>query len=301
MGLDPSRIFPGFLNLDKPPGMTSRDVVDRVLRAFPGPRKQRPKAGHAGTLDPLATGVLVVALGSATRMIEVVQAGAKTYKAAVLLGAVSDTLDADGTVTPVEGARDPGEESIQEAARSFVGVIQQVPPEYSALRVGGKRAYDLARDGNEVQLAARPVRVDRVSVLRYEYPHLDLEIDCGAGTYIRSIARDIGEALGTGGLIAELRRTRVGPFRVEDALPLDRLDDPEALAAAIRPPAFAVADWPRIDLSEDEARRVRDGLPAPAPEGLSGDVALIAPDGNLLALAEAINGRAQPRRVLAAS
>lgn len=300
MEFDSSRIFHGFVNVDKPPGMTSRDVVDRVLHAFPGPRKRRPKAGHAGTLDPLATGVLVIALGPATRLIEVVQAGAKTYRAEVLLGAVSDTLDADGTVTPVAGAIAPDEEAVKTAARSFVGVIQQLPPEYSALRVGGKRAYELARDGKEVQLAPRPVRVDRVEVLRYEYPRLSLEIDCGAGTYIRSIARDLGEALGVGGLIAELRRTRVGPFRAEDAAPLDRLSGPDAIAEALRPPASAVADWARVPLSEDDVKRIRDGMPIPVPPELAGDVALIGPGGELVALAEALNGRAQPRRVLAA-
>src|SRR5688572_19173855 len=198
--------FDGLLVLDKPAGLTSREGVDRALRWFP----RGTRVGHTGTLDPLATGVLVLCVGVATRLTEYVQAMGKTYFTTVRLGARSDTDDADGTVTPVEGARPPGREELERCLGGFVGEIEQVPPAYSAAKVSGARAYDLARRGREVSLAARRVRVDGIDLLRYDYPEADLEVRCGKGTYVRSLARDLGERLGCGGLVQVLRRTRVG-------------------------------------------------------------------------------------------
>lgn len=293
----------GLLNLDKPIGLTSRDVVDRVSRPL---KKARVKVGHAGTLDPLASGVLVVAVGAATRLIEQVQHQQKTYAATILLGATSDTLDADGTVTPVPDATAPDEAAIRSALASQVGEIEQMPPAYSALRVGGKRAYDLAREGQAVDLAPRKVRIDRVGLVRYEWPHLEIEVDCGSGTYIRSIARDVGEALGCGGLIAVLRRTRIGPFLVEDALPPDpdRLT-PDTIPDLLRPALDAVADLPRLHLTFDQEAVIRLGQPLGHRSGVEpptepGETALIGPDGRLVALAEAdpAQGLYRPRRVL---
>jgi tRNA pseudouridine55 synthase len=293
----------GLLNLDKPIGLTSRDVVNVVLRPL---KKTRAKVGHAGTLDPLASGVLVVAVGPATRLIEQVQRQQKTYTATVLLGATSDTLDADGTVTPTADPPIPSEADVRRALDAQVGEIDQLPPAYSALRVGGKRAYDLARSGEAVDLAARRVRIDRVELIRYEWPNLEILVDCGSGTYIRSIARDVGEQLGCGGLIAVLRRTRIGPFRVEDAIP----PDPDRLTLAtipnlLRPATDAVADLPRLPLDHEQAALIRLGQPLGVHSGVAppdgpGEVALIGPDGTLVALAEADTdaGLYRPRRVL---
>lgn len=180
----------GLLVIDKPGGMTSRDVVNRAQLWFP----RKTKLGHTGTLDPLASGVLVVCVGAATRLAEYVQAMGKTYRTRILLGHRSDTDDADGTVTPVAGVAAVSEQAIRDALPRFVGTISQTPPAYSALKVAGQRAHDLARSGAEVKLAARPVSVYRIHLLGYDWPHLDLEIDCGKGTYIRSIARDLGDA-----------------------------------------------------------------------------------------------------------
>jgi len=287
----------GLLNLNKPTGVTSRAVVDRVVR----PLGRRVKVGHAGTLDPLASGVLVVCVGPATRLIEYVQRQAKTYRTVVLLGARSDTHDADGAVTPADGAADPGRGAVDAAVAAQVGEILQKPPEYSALKVGGRRAYDLARAGEAVDLAPRPVRVDRIDVLSYAWPRLELEIGCGAGTYVRSIARDVGEALGCGGLVEVLVRTRIGDFLLTDAV------DPDALSAAtipgfLRPAAEAVAQLPAVRVTAAQAADLAMGRGATVPGAPAGEVALLGPDGALVAVGEAdagSGGRVAPRRVLA--
>lgn len=290
----------GFLNLNKPPGLTSRDAVNLMVRLV----GRGVKVGHAGTLDPLATGVLVVALGTATRLIERVQAQPKTYQATIRLGARSDTLDADGTVIEVENPKVPGEAEVRAALATQVGTIRQVPPQFSALKVGGRRAYDLARAGKTVALEAREVRVDRVALRAYQWPKLEVEIDCGAGTYIRSIARDVGDQLGCGGLIDVLTRTRVGSFVLKDAV------DPRELTAGaipdrLRPLIAAVPDLPHIAIDADQAALIRQGRPldpgrlatVPPP----GELALIGPDGDLIALAmhDAQQASLLPRRVFA--
>src|SRR5262245_31993777 len=187
----------GLLVIDKPGGMTSRDVVNRVQRWFP----RKTKIGHTGTLDPLATGVLVICVGAATKFADVVQALGKTYRSQFRLGATSDTDDADGTMTLVPEAVPPSEASLRAALAGFVGVVEQLPPAYSALKVAGRRAHDLARRGETVELKPRPVRIDVVRLLGYEWPFADVEVDCGKGTYIRSIARDLGANLGCGGMV----------------------------------------------------------------------------------------------------
>jgi tRNA pseudouridine55 synthase len=222
----------GFLVIDKPGGMTSRDVVNVAQRWFP----RRTKIGHAGTLDPLATGVLVLAVGAATKLVERVQAMGKTYRTRILLGFTSDTDDADGKLTPSPAGTIPAEAMIRELLPRFVGTILQLPPRVSALKIDGRRAYDLARQGKDVKLEPRPVRVDAIRLLGYEWPHLDLEIDCGKGTYIRSIARDVGDALGCGGLVQTLRRTRIGEFTAEIGLGID--ESPEAARSNLLPITF---------------------------------------------------------------
>lgn len=207
----------GFLVIDKPGGMTSRDVVNVAQRWFP----RKTKIGHTGTLDPLATGVLVLCVGAATKLADRVQAMGKTYRTRILFGFTSTTDDADGQLTPTAASDVPTEAAIRELLPQFVGEISQVPPAVSALKIAGQRAYDLVRRGTDVKLEARIVRVDAIRLLGYEWPHLDLEIDCGKGTYIRSIARDLGEKLGCGGLVQTLRRTRVGMFAVDDGIDVD--------------------------------------------------------------------------------
>jgi tRNA pseudouridine55 synthase len=243
--------YHGLLVLDKPGGMTSRAAVDRALRWFP----RGTRLGHTGTLDPLATGVLVLCVGAATRLTEYVQDMAKTYRTRVRLGARSDTDDADGTVTPVAVGRPPEQAEVEQALAAFVGDIDQVPPAYSAAKVTGRRAYDLARQGEEVTLRPRRVCVYGIDLLAYEYPRLELEVRCGKGTYIRSLARDLGERLGCGGLVEVLRRTRVGPFEAANAL------SPEAATARARllPVAAAVGELPRVTLDAADVSRLRQG------------------------------------------
>ena len=277
-------IVKGFLNINKPSGMTSRAVVDRVTRLIP-----RAKAGHAGTLDPLASGVLVVCLGSATRLVEHVQRMGKTYRAVVLLGARSDTLDADGQVEEVDNPRIPAQVEVQQAVARQVGQILQRPPEFSALRIKGQRAYDLARSGRAVTLEPRPVRIDRIEIISDHWPHLELEIDCGGGTYIRSIARDLGEDLGCGGLIKTLVRTRIGAFRLEHAVDPASLTE-ASLPAHLHPLIAAVPDLPAVSLDVSQVTAVAQGraLTAaslalePVPEG---EIALLDTKGELVALA----------------
>jgi tRNA pseudouridine55 synthase len=289
--------FDGLLVLDKPGGLTSRDAVDRAQRWFP----RGTRLGHTGTLDPLATGVLVLCAGSATRLTEYVQHMAKTYRTTVRLGARSDTDDADGTVTLVEEARPPSPDELTACLRGFLGEIEQVPPAFSAAKVTGQRAYDLARRGEEVTLAARRVRIDGIDVLRYEYPEGDLEVRCGKGTYIRSLARDLGERLGCGGFVQVLRRTRVGPFRVEDAVALDV--DAVTARGRLLPLAMALADLPGVTLTARAAADLRQGKAVPLPAGstpVTDECAVFTEAGGLVAVArwEARRDLLQPVKVL---
>jgi tRNA pseudouridine55 synthase len=274
----------GLLVLDKPGGLTSRAAVDRALRWFP----RRTRMGHTGTLDPLATGVLVLCLGDATRLTEYVQRMSKTYRTRLRLGARSDTDDADGTVTEATGVTAPEAAAVADAVAAFVGAIEQIPPAYSAAKVTGRRAYDLARQGEEVSLTPRTVDIYGIDILDYAYPHLDLEVRCGKGTYIRALARDLGERLGCGALVETLRRTRVGPFSVEGALTLDASAD-EARARPL-PLAAAVAELPRLVLAEDALRRLRQGqrLEVSEQPGMTGSTEVAVFDAaNRLALVAA--------------
>jgi tRNA pseudouridine55 synthase len=214
--------FHGWLVVDKPKGITSRGALNRIQRWFP----RGTKIGHTGTLDPLATGVLVVAIGSATKRAEQVQAMPKAYRATVRLGCTSDTDDADGTVVETAVGAIPSEADIRSALPRFLGTIQQLPPKFSALKLEGQRAYDLARKGQAVELQPRAVTVYSIELTNYAWPRAELVIECGKGTYIRSIARDLGEMLGVGGMIEELRRTKVGPFAVEQGVGVETMPEP---------------------------------------------------------------------------
>jgi tRNA pseudouridine55 synthase len=271
----------GLLVIDKPAGITSRAVVDRVQRALP----RGTKIGHTGTLDPLATGVLVLCLGAATRLTEYLQRMTKTYRAGILLGSRSDTDDVDGTITPVENVVPPDRAGIEACLSGFLGVVEQTPPAFSAAKVAGRRAYDLARRGKGVDLRPRRVHIDQIDVLAYDYPHLQLEVSCGKGTYIRSLARDLGERLGCGGLIESLRRTRIGPFTEQNALPLDA--GAEVIRSNLLPLASAVSHLVAVTLDESKLAKLRQGLAVPAQVIASedGSVAVFDERGELVALA----------------
>ena len=252
----------GLLVIDKPGGMTSRDALNRVQRWFP----RGTKIGHTGTLDPLATGVLVGCVGAATKLAELIQGMDKGYTTRIRLGATSTTDDADGAVVETAGAGPPSEDRVREELARFVGVGEQVPPAYSALKINGRRAYELARAGAPVIPAARPVRITAVRLVRYEWPFADAEIECGKGTYVRSIARDLGAALGVGGLVETLRRTRVGPFLADAGVSLET--PPDEGRAKLLPMTAATAGLTPIVLDRDTARRFWRGdvVSAPPPE-----------------------------------
>jgi tRNA pseudouridine55 synthase len=290
----------GLLVLDKPGGMTSRAAVDRALAWFP----RGTRLGHTGTLDPLATGVLVLTLGQATRLAEYVQRMAKTYLATFLLDARSDTDDADGTVEALPGMGPPPDRGQVEAAlRGFVGDIEQVPPAFSAAKVTGRRAYDLARRGEEVALAPRRVRVYGIDVLDHEYPRVRVQVRCGKGTYVRSLARDFGIQLGRAALVEALRRTQVGPFTDAAALPLEA--DAASARSAVLPLVAAVAELPQVTLGSGELARLCQGQGVPVPDGATaGDagaaVAVLDAGRNLRAIAT-VAGRGRvlrPSKVL---
>jgi tRNA pseudouridine55 synthase len=289
--------FHGLLVLDKPGGVTSRAALDRAAHWFP----RGTRIGHTGTLDPLATGVLVLCLGMATRLAEYVQRMGKTYRTRLRLGTRSDTDDADGAITAVAGARAPEAETVTASVAGLVGEIEQVPPEYSAAKVSGRRAYDLARRGQEVALAARRVHVYGIDVLNYVYPRLELEIRCGKGTYVRSLARDLGERLGCGALVETLRRTRVGPFTVEQAVLLDA--EAEVARGHVLPASAAVSDLPRVTLADADLARLRRGLDVPFPKGFEAageEAAVFDGSGRLAAVVamERARGRFRPIKVL---
>jgi len=288
----------GLLNIDKPAGPTSHDVVARVRRLVP----RKTKVGHAGTLDPFATGVLVVCLGPATRLAEYVTADAKQYEAEVTFGATSTTDDPAGELTET-GVAAPSEGDLREVLGEFVGEISQVPPAHSAVHVDGRRAYELARRDEPVELAARCVRVDAIELLGVVENRARLIIDCGKGTYIRSLARDLGRRLGCGAYCSALRRTRVGPFAIADAVGLDALTA-EDLAAGLLPARLAVADWPTVTLDAADIAEIRLGRAVRHRQQIGAEPAATAAvdaDGRLVALctADLDAGLLRPNKVLA--
>ncbi|MFM7593707.1 MAG: tRNA pseudouridine(55) synthase TruB [Isosphaeraceae bacterium] len=292
----------GWLLIDKPSGMTSRDVINQVEWKWRG-----VKFGHAGTLDPLASGLLLVAIGPATRLVEYSHRLSKSYEATIRLGATSSTDDADGDVTVNEIARPVSPEAISEALLQLTGPeVMQRPPAFSAIHTGGKRAYELAREGREVALSARAVRIDRIAVTAYEWPLLNVVVDCGAGTYIRSIARDLGERLGVGGMIETLRRTAIGPFTAAESIPLDKLLDELDLRKITAKAGRVLPGWPMVIINEFERNEICHGRAIPASNDFAEviaetEVAMIDPEGNLAGLArltERETGRwIQPFRV----
>lgn len=244
----------GLLNVNKPAGRTSRDVVNRVQRLV------RPdKVGHAGTLDPLATGVLLVAVGHATRLIDHLHRLPKRYVATFELGCESPTEDIEGTVTPLVDPPRPTLPEISAAARTLVGPIMQTPPAFSALKVQGRRAYALARRGREVELAPREITIHELHVVEYDYPRLVLNVFCGTGTYVRSLGRDLARQVGTAAVMSALVRTAIGEFSLAQACGFDDISA-ESLDGLMLPATRAVDALPRIEVGPAEIERLRHGL-----------------------------------------
>ncbi len=279
----------GLLNLNKPPGLTSRDVVNRVQRIV-----HPVKVGHAGTLDPIATGVLVVCLGQATRLIEHVQRMPKRYRATFLLGQQSASDDIELPVEILADAPLPMRQEIEDVLPSFVGDIEQVPPVYSAIKIKGKKAYDLARRGKPPELAARTISIVSLEILQYEYPKLVLDVRCGSGTYIRALGRDLAHRLGSAAVMSELERTEIGAFHVEQGI-VPHGFTIEQITDALLSPSLAVRDLPRIVLSASELEEIRFGrfIARRAPEQitdqktkniLTDECAAIGPKGELVAI-----------------
>jgi len=270
----------GILNLNKPPAVTSRDVVNQIQRLV------RPaKVGHAGTLDPLATGVLVVCVGAATRLIEYIQRMPKGYTGTFLLGRSSPTEDIEGEVTELDNPPVPTREQIVAAAAALVGHIEQRPPIYSALKVDGQRAYALARKGKEVKLKPRPVTIHRLDVEAYNYPQLTLNIECGSGTYVRSLGRDLAESVGTAAVMSALVRTKVGCFDLSESLGPHQITQ-ENWTDHLLPASRAVESLSRIELSADEITEIRNGRMIPRDVGPDDakEFAAIDATGRLIAI-----------------
>ena len=278
----------GLLLVDKPAGMTSHDVVLAARRAF-----GESRIGHAGTLDPFATGLLVLLLGRATRLLPYLDGVPKEYEASIMLGSETETDDLHGAV--VRTAPAPGDAPIADAIARLTGPLEQTPPAYSAKRIGGRRAYDAARAGVALALAPAPVEVFAWRNVSREGDVLRATIECGAGTYVRALARDLGRLTGSAAHLAALRRTRSGPFRVDDAVSLDRLRDG---TAELRPALDALPALPRISLDEADAERVLRGIAVPRLDDAPRAALVDARTGMLLAFAEAAGDRWQPRVVM---
>ena len=273
----------GVLVIDKPIGLTSHDVVQIVRK---GTNIRR--AGHTGTLDPRASGVLVILIGPAVRLSEFVSASDKRYQAVVRLGQTTDTYDADGHVTS-NSPVDITEEQFENALKQFIGEIEQVPPPYSAVKVKGRKAYEMAREGEEVNLQPRKIQVYNLDLLEWAPPEAVIDVYCSSGTYVRSLAHDMGETLGCGAHLVGLRRTKSGRFTLRDAVPLRKLRetfDNGTWYQYLIPAAEALSDWPAIELSQTQVEDVRHGHRIPA-EAEKGTIARgISEQGELVALLE---------------
>lgn len=288
-------VVSGVLVVDKPVGMTSHDVV-QVVRKGTGIRR----AGHTGTLDPRASGVLVILVGPAVRLSEYVSASDKRYQATLRLGSTTDTYDAEGVTTEPVAVDHLTEEAFEEALKQFEGEIDQVPPPYSAVKVKGKKAYEMARKGEPVKLEPRKIQVYSLELLEWAPPEAVIDVYCSSGTYVRSLANDLGRDLGVGAHLVGLRRTKSGQFSLRDAVSLRRLE--EAFDAGnwyqfLIPAAEALADWPSIELDPDQVEKVRHGHRVPADPDAEGMARGISSQGDLVALLEVIDGEWQPRKV----
>jgi tRNA pseudouridine55 synthase len=287
-------LFSGVLPVDKPVGPTSHDAVAAVRRAL-----RTRQVGHTGTLDPFASGLLLVCVGQATRLSEYLTGLPKAYAATLRLGEATDTDDLTGRVIGGSAAwRDLRADEVEAALLRQVGTIQQLPPTYSAKKVDGERSYAVARRGGEVERKPVTVTIHEIRVTRVELPDVDFEVFCGSGTYIRAIARDAGETLGTGAHLRALRRTRVGVHGIEGAVPLDALADEDRVRAALLTPLAALADMPRVAVDEAGIVALGFGRAIPAPGDAPENVPLaLAAGGRLLAIGERAGDVVKPRKV----
>jgi len=289
----------GVLVIDKPIGMTSHDVV-QIVRRGTGIRR----AGHAGTLDPRASGVLVVLVGPAVRLSEFVSASDKRYQAIIKLGVSTDTYDAEGVVTR-QSPVDITYEQIEEALKQFEGTVEQVPPAYSAKKINGKKAYELARKGEEVILEPKEIDVYHLELLEWDTPEAIIDVYCSSGTYVRSLANDLGDVLGCGGHLIGLRRTKSGEFALRDAIPLRKLKESFSDGDWYKyliPAAEALSNWPSRELTFEEVDLVRHGHRIPveeAPDEADQWIRAISQQGELVALMEYVPEEKewQPRKV----
>jgi tRNA pseudouridine55 synthase len=291
----------GVLVIDKPTGMTSHDVVN-IVRRGTGIRR----AGHTGTLDPRASGVLVVLVGPAVRLSEYISASDKRYQAIIRMGSATDTYDAEGAFTRENTVVDITEEQFEAELKKFEGEVEQTPPAYSAVKVNGRKAYEMAREGKEVELEPRIIQVHHLEVLEWATPEVVIDVHCSSGTYIRSLANDLGEALGCGAYLVGLRRTKNGRFSLRDSVPLRKLK--EAFEAGdwykyLIPAAESLADWEAVELNPDEVETLRHGQRVKAAAGTTAEMVRgISEAGELVALLKLVEGEDgslewQPKKV----
>lgn len=280
----------GFLNVNKPPGPTSHDIVARIRRGS-GERK----AGHAGTLDPMAEGVLLVALGSATRLLEYAARSSKQYVAEIELGLETDTYDLTGHIlTRTNLPAELKDADIVDTFMKLRGEIMQTPPIYSAVKIGGKSAHSRARAGEVFQIAPRRVVIEEISVLNISLPRVTIQVKCSTGTYVRSLAHDFGATLGCGAALARLIRVASGKFHLDDAVQFSLLEaafNERSWARYMLPPDCVLDDVPRIDLDESQVARVRNGVAIPASHSAVGLARAYGPDGRFLAVLAGATGR----------
>ena len=288
----------GWLILDKPVGETSTRAVAIVKRAF-----HAKKAGHAGTLDPLASGILPIAMGEATKTVPFVMDGRKSYRFTVTWGAETTTDDTEGEMVQTSTER-PTRSQVEAILPRFTGAIMQVPPKYSAIKIAGERAYDLARDGEEVTLQPRPVEIDALALVGHESGSSIFEAECGKGTYVRALARDFGRLLGCFGHVTALRRTRVGPFTEGDAVPLAGLGEARQqgtdLMTFVTPVDEALSDIPAVSVSRNDAGRLARGqscLLRGADAPMTAEAVAVFSGGALIAIGEVAQGELHPRRI----
>jgi tRNA pseudouridine55 synthase len=283
----------GYLNINKAQGMTSHDVVAKLRRGL-----RISKVGHAGTLDPLATGVLVICLGHATRLSDYVMHGVKSYSAQVLLGANTDTYDSAGQITTRYPIEHLTRAQVEQAVMAFVGEIDQVPPMYSAIKQGGQRLYDLARQGVTVERQARRIHIHSIALTHYDLPHITLEVTCSAGTYIRSLAFDLGARLGVGAHLTALARTASGAFALHNAHTVDAILADAQWVDHLLPMDTPVNHWLAVQCTVADVADLRKGKriqTTTTPD--STPARAIAPDGTLMALLESRDGVWQPTKV----
>ncbi len=283
----------GFLNINKPSGMTSHDVVAQIRRGL-----KIKKVGHAGTLDPLATGVLVLCLGSATRLSEYAMKSTKRYRARVWLGVTTDTYDAEGSIQAEHETEHITGENVKNALANFTGEIDQIPPMYSAIKQGGRKLYQLARAGETVERKARRITISAIDMVDWSPPYFTLDVTCSAGTYIRSLAHDLGEILGVGAHLAALTRTASGVFNLENAVSLAAVLENDDWQKYILPPDVTLSHWPALHLSVEDADHIRHGRAIPDLEAIDETLTrAYDADGRFIAILKGVDKHWKPHKV----